>query len=671
MATAISALSSQTLPADPVNQRPSIAIMLRGGFAFAVVFCAVTLLRQSDLLDGRVALLTAAVVITMAPTADSLSGRVFTNLVISMGFVPLTWWLPERIIGVDHATLALAAASASVAGWLFVGPSVRSRMRRVIPRIEGIDAIPILGAGLSAMSLWTMLRVSSAHDALTLFLTRWDYQSHFNIFEMIRTHGALIPVIPRGDSGESWGFAEYPQGFHAFVATLSELQRPGLTSLDSDLVSFLNLQALVAVMTVAMVLAGLCSINSIRSRAALSAPAIAVVAAVWIYGFGTIPLYEGFTNFYLACGMAAAAAIVLATLSRRIQAIQLAALAAAIMGVFSNWMILATFFAVPLVWVLQGLVRDSTSHRRRLRNLAVIVFWGNVAIVGSLIPVFQAGPVLTKSADVVKALGGILPPDFGLSVATILLVMLLGLVLGVKSPANGAFLCSRSTAGVIALGVTFPVAICLWLAVSQIRTNGEVAYYFYKFLVALVLYCWPVVVIAAGAILDTKRRAIGNRPQLRVRVLLCLFAASATQVFGFSGTGLRDVGLPPTATSVIFMEEQEKLLADTPGYVVRLLASAKVAQPADTVYISASDSIDPVLAARWQWGMRGAATQRTTDMSTYLDRLHKVPGQDPDIVHELLMANPGTTALVDVEIYATLSAYLDSRGLHGRVMPVG
>jgi hypothetical protein len=275
-----------------------VVYLLRGALAFTLVFSAIAMLRQSDFLDGKVALVMAAILVAMAPTAASLSRRVFINLVISMGLVPLTWWLPEQFIVIDHATLALAASSGLVAAWVFAGPFIWSRMRRMIPRAERIDAIPVMGAALSVMSLWTMLRVSKADDALTLFLTRWDYQSHFNIYEMIRTHGAVIPVIPRISSGETWGFAEYPQGFHALVATLSELQRPHGTTLDLELVSFLNLQALVAVMTVTMVLAGLCSLGSIRRRAALSAPIIAVTAAVWIYGLGTIPLYEGFSNFY-------------------------------------------------------------------------------------------------------------------------------------------------------------------------------------------------------------------------------------------------------------------------------------------------------------------------------------------------------------------------------------
>lgn len=667
-------LTNDTCPAATAVAGPSkigsmVVYVLRGALAFSLVFSAIAGLRQTDFLDGKVALVMAAIVLTLAPTAASLSRRIFINLVILMGLVPLTWWLPERFIVFDHATLALATSSGLIAGWVFARPFIWSRMRSIVPKVEGMDAIPVIGAALSAMSLWTMLRVSKADDALTLFLTRWDYQSHFNIYEMIRTHGAVIPVIPRISSGETWGFAEYPQGFHALVATLSELQRPHLTTLDLELVSFLNLQALVAVMTVTMVLAGLCSLSSIRRRATLAAPIIAVTAAVWIYGLGTIPLYEGFSNFYLACGMAVAAAIVLAMFSPRIPAVGMATLAAAIVGVFSNWMVLATFFAVPLALFL--LHRARNFRRTSARSWILIGAWSAIALVGSLLPVLQAGPVLTKTADVVKAVGGILPPDMGLSVASVALVLLLGLAIAGQSSPSRRFGPVRSTSAAITLGTLLPVAVCVWLGISQIRTNGEVAYYFYKYLVALVLFSWPASVVAVGALMDLHRESLGNGPRLRVKVGLCLLAASATQVFGFSATSLREVGLPPTATSVVFMEEQKKLIEATPGYVVRLLSSAKMAQPVDTVYITASNSIDPVLAARWQWGMRGAATQKTTDMSSYLDRLHKVPDQDPGIISELLLANPGTTALVDVEIYAGVKAFLDAHGLNGRVIPVG
>lgn len=661
--------SPVTSVAESSEPGPKFIYLLRGALAFSLVFAAVAVLRQGDLLDGRVALVAAAVVVVVAPTGASLSRRIFMNLVIAMGLVPLSWWLPEQLIAIDHATLALAAASGLVAAWVFASPLSWHRVGRLIPTVKGIDAIPITGAVLSALSLWTMLRVSKADDALTLLLTHWDYQSHFNIYEMVRTHGAVIPVIPRTSSGETWGFAEYPQGFHAVVATLSELQRPHATSLDLELVSFLNLQALVAVMTLTMVLAGLCSLSSIRRRATLAAPIIAVTAAVWIYGLGTIPLYEGFSNFYLACGMAVAAAILLAMFAQRMPMVGMAALAAAITGVFSNWMVLATFFAVPLVLVLLQWARN---FRRASANYWVSIgCWGTVAMVGALLPLMQAGPVLAKPGDVVKAAGGILPPDVGLSVASIILVLLLGVATAGKASPSRRFGPFGSTSAAIALGTLLPLAVCVWLALSQIRTNGQVAYYFYKYLVALVLFAWPVAVIAVGALMDLHRVSLGSGPRMRVKVGLCLLAASATQVFGFSATNFREIGLPPTATSVVFMEEQEKLLGPTPGHVVRLLASSKMPQPADTVYITASKLIDPVLAARWQWGMRGAATQKTTDMSTYLDRLHKVPGQDPGIVAELLLANPGTTAVVDVELYDGLKAFLDAKGLGGRIIPVG
>jgi hypothetical protein len=68
--------------------------------------------------------------------------------------------------------------------------------------------------------------------------------------------------------------------------------------------------------------------------------------------------------------------------------------------------------------------------------------------------------------------------------------------------------------------------------------------------------------------------------------------------------------------------------------------------------------------------MRAAATQKTTDMSSYLGRLRKVPGDDANVILELLSANDGTTVLVDAEQYPHLKSFLDSKGLGERILSV-
>lgn len=634
---------------------------------FACIFAAVLILRQLDMLAGKPALLLMAALLVLAPTSSLLSRRLFLNLLIFMGLVPLTWWIPERFIGTDHGSLVLAVTAGLLGAWIWAGHDVAGRVRQLLPKVQGIDLIPLLGAGLSAAALWTMLWVSNSADALSLFLTRWDYQSHFNIFEMLREHGAVIPMIQPVSPGVGWGFAEYPQGFHALVATLAEFRERGVSSLDFELTSFMRMQSIVGVLTVALVLAGLCSINLIRRRAMILAPILAVTAAVWIYGPGSIPMYEGFANFYLACGMAVAAAIVLVLFSRRMPAVGMAGLSASIIGVFNNWFVLATLFAVPFAFFLWKNLANVRMAGKRRRLVGAL--WLSIGTLGALLPLVQAGPVIAQSAVVVNALGGIAQPDMGMAIASISLAVFLG-VCSLGRHAHLPVRRDQLLSSLSALGLLFPVVLSVGLAVSQIQQNGEIAYYFYKYLVAVMLFALPAAAMALASLATSRTEPFWRRQPLRIRVGLGVLAICATQIFGFSVTGMKEVGLAPTASPSVQLLQQEKHLENTPGYVVRLLTSAKMPQPEDTVYIASSTSLDPILAARWQWGMRAAATQKTTDMSSYLGRLRKVPSDDAGIILELLQANDGTTVLVDAEVYPELKNYLDEAGFGGRLMAV-
>jgi hypothetical protein len=204
------------------------------GAAFAATFTGILFLRQSDVLVGKQAILVLAILLVMAPSSSLLSRRLFLNLLLLMGLAPLIWWVPEHVTGIDHGSSVLAIAGGLVAACVFAEPSLLGGVRRLVPKVRFVDLLPLAGTLLSAAALWTMLWISNGEGALSLFLTRWDYQSHFNIFEMLRQHGAVIPMIPRISPEVGWGFAEYPQGFHALVATLAELRERGVSSLELE-----------------------------------------------------------------------------------------------------------------------------------------------------------------------------------------------------------------------------------------------------------------------------------------------------------------------------------------------------------------------------------------------------------------------------------------------------
>lgn len=630
----------------------------RGIVACAIVAGTVLVLRTAGLLQGTPALIVAAVLLLLLPTARVLSKRVLFNGLILAGLVPLTWWLPERLMGTDHGTLLLAGLAGAIAWWIGSSRVPVRRVRRLVPRAAWVDSIPFLAALLSALSLGTMLTIRSPLDALSILTSRWDYQSHFSIYYMIRSHGEIIPTIPQTTAGDAWGFGEYPQGFHALLATMSDLLRPSYSSVDSELVSFMNLQAACSVLTVLIVAAGLCALPAVRRRAAVMASGIAIAMAAWIYGPGAIPAYEGFANFYLACGMATATVLALLTFQRRIPVVGVAVVGAGLVGICNNWLLLVSLLAVVLWIKLWAVVRTRDSYSRRWWILSSVCI--SVSLLGMALPIIQISPLIEQSQHILEAQGGIAYPDFGLALVAVVLALVLGFAnrsLARRMPST-QLQAERLDVSRAATGLFIPIALCIWLAVSQSIQNGAISYYFYKYLIAVLLLAWPLVVAAAACLLPPTAPSEGLRHKHGLTVALCVLAITATQVFGFSVPGLQAVGLPATVRPLTEMSNQQARLQSTPAFVSRLLQSARQPQPASTVYIPGPGTVDPILAARWQWGMRGMSSSKTTDLSFDLVDIVKDYNKAPEIIGRVLTENPTLHAIVDPELFEPVHQYL-------------
>ncbi|MCX2746512.1 hypothetical protein OOZ51_01620 [Arthrobacter sp. MI7-26] len=658
--------SGQEAGPDPQLRRHT-----RGILALVIVMGIVVVLRTTGLLQGTPALVLAAILLLLLPTARVLSQRILFNGLILAGLVPLTWWLPERMMGTDHGTLMLAALAGFIAWWIGSAKLPAQRVRRLVPRARWIDTIPFLSALLSALSLGTMLTIRSPLDALSILTSRWDYQSHFSIYYMIRRYGEVIPTIPQGTAGDTWGFAEYPQGFHALLATMSDLLRPSYTSVDSELVGFISLQAACSVLTVLVVAAGLCALPAVRRRAAVMASGIAIAMAAWIYGPGSIPAYEGFANFYLACGMATATVLAVLTFQRRVPVIGVAVIAAGLVSICNNWLLLVSLLTVVVVMRLWSVVRHRSSYSRRWWILSSACI--SVSVLGMALPIIQISPLIEQTQRILDAQGGIAYPDFGLALMAIVLALVLGLANRSLAMRTGSLRLREERLDVsrASAGLFIPVALCIWLAVSQSVQTGAITYYFYKYLIALLLLAWPLAVAAGATLIPPAVPADGPIHRRSPTLALCVLAITATQVFGFSIPGLQTVGLPATARPLTDMSGQQGRLQSTPAFVPRLLQSARQPQPESTIYIPGPGTVDPILAARWQWGMRGKSSSATTDLSFDIVSIVKDYNQAPEVIGKVLTQNPTLYAIVDPELFEPVHQYLMDLGVADRLIRLG
>lgn len=645
--------------------RPFIAVA-----AVLVVSGVVFALRTAGLLQGLSALALAGLLFLTVPTAKMLSQRILFNGLIVAGLVPLFWWIPERLLGLDHGTLLLATVAGLMAGWLLWKHSVQARLHRLVPQIRFIDALPVLAAVLSALSLSTMLTIRNSADALSIMMSRWDYNSHFSIYHMIRSNGGVIPTIPVSADGASWGFSEYPQSFHALIATATQILRPTALSLDSELVYFINLQAACSVLVVLIVVAGICAHPAVRRRQAIMAPGIALAAAAWIFGPGSIPVYEGFANFYLACGMATAVVLAILTFQRCVPLIGVAAVGAGLVGISNNWLLLLSLVAIILPATCWTIARRHQNYTGRWWKMTFAV--AGLTLLGVALPVLQIAPLVSSSQEILETTGGIVRPDFGVALVTLAIVIVLGICnWGFAKGTQVRYLRrQRTDVSIAALGLLFPVALCIWLALSQTARNGEISYYFFKYLLAILLLAWPLSVVSAATLIPMQPQSGSARQKVARSSALVLLTVTVTQAFGFSLSGFQGIGLPPTASPVVEAASQAAHLKSTPAYVDRLIASARDPESPLTVYVPAEGTVDPVLAARWHWGMRGIASLTTTDLSFQLVKIAKDYSEAPRVISSILAGHPSITAIVDPELYPEVHSYLLEHGDASRVSVV-
>lgn len=643
---------------------------LMGAAAFIAVGGLVIVLRSASLLQGVPALMLAGGLFLLVPTARVLSQRILFSGLIVTGLVPMSWWIPERFLGIDHATLLLAALAGLLSWWVLSARSIRLRLRRLLPQVRGIDALPFLAAVMSALSLYTMLTIRIAADALSIMMSRWDYNSHFSIYYMIRSNGGVIPTIPTAADGAAWGFGEYPQGFHTLLATVSQILRPKIVGLDSEVVSYINLQAACSMFTVLIVVAGMCALPAVRRRQAIMATGVAVASAAWIYGPGSIPVYEGFANFYLACGMATATVLALLTFQRRIPVIGVVAVGTGLVGIANNWLLLLSLVAVVLLAKLWLVWRGTNNYSRRWWQLTVAA--AGLTLLGVALPVLQIAPLIRSSQAILEATGGIAYPDFGLALVTLALALVLGICnRSAVTRTDWPWLKhQRIDVSIAAAGLLVPIVLCIWLAVTQSQQNGEISYYFYKYLIAVLLLAWPLAVAGAATLVPVAQGRQSAHRQPGRTAALGLLAVTATQLFGFTVPGFEAVGLAPTAKPLVEVASQASHIKSTPAYVHRLIESARDPQAATTIYVPAAGTVDPVLAARWHWAMRAMASSTTTDLSYQILDISKDYTQAPRVIAQILAENPSTTALVDPELFPQVNEYLLAHGDASRLKPV-
>jgi hypothetical protein len=582
-------------------------------------------LQAAGLVEGRMKLVALGLAVLAVPTSRELSRRVLIAGALFLGWVPFLWWWDVQFGIVGRSGVVLAVLLGGLAAWLAAAPRPASRAWSVVPRVRWTDAVAGAGVALATWVYLPLLRVPSGQTALSGFLRGWDNSAHFDMTEMIRRHGSLISRTAIGSAGR-WSYDDYPQGYHAATATVMEVLggvRVGAPA--AELTHYMQAMALVVIVSVATVVAGLCALPALRRRPLLALPLVMLVVATFTLGPGGMVLHNGFPNFFVACALLACLPLLVIPMTRPGPPVLLAALGGAAVGVMHNWSFLMTMGGFALVAAFFPWRRSRWP--RTLREWVRLAGIGLVTLVG----VGAAWGMLRQQGSVTNLLllaGGVTPISLSMLCVSITVSLALS-VAAWTSRAHGPQAWRGDIARTAMTGL-LPAAGALvtgLVAYLQISRAGGPGYYMWKYAIALQLL---TVVVIAATIPTLIRRFPAKRLRTRAVAVVasCAAAVGAIQFYGLPATLPTALGtsVSPGGAARADSVALAKSPASDAGMV--LAAAAANVSGSDVPYVllpfpsaplyPAAGSTPPMMLAQWFNALTGRWTERGNNLLRYI-----------------------------------------------------
>jgi len=535
-------------------------------------------------------------------------------------------------------------------------------VRELCGRVRAVDALPPLAGVLGILSTQSWLRTDGGAGALNLLIPGWDNSGHFDMFRMIWLHGQTIDGLPAPGPADAWHYSDYPQGFHATLVSIAQLMWPhAVDDLGATTMAYTRSAAILLVLAVVTLIAGLCALPAMRRRPEIAAPLAAVLAGAMVLGPGQELFDAGFGSFLVPCVLAGAA-VFAALLAPRVAApVYVAALGGAIVGVAHGWLLLlvtmiptAVAFAVPL-----------RAHRWRAGRGAWIASCVLVVLTGTAV-LRAAVIILSKGAgtNVLALPGGITPPPSGLAVVVLLGAMGACIVAAAQSSGQGRG--GRSTAWrlvVLAVSTPFAVAALAYIARVQIQANGSVGYYFWKLLIGDMMIALCIGIAAAALAVRARPNPATRQARVALVTGSAVVAVALTQVFGYFGPTNKEVGLTSSdRTSQTRLQHDTAVMGFRPD-ADALLAAASV--PVDDAFHAAylqdptTGHLNPVNAQQWFMSLHSTWTTRGNIESIDLAKEQVTLEDAVAVANDWLQAHRGQL-VVPPTLYAALAGSPDA-----------
>jgi hypothetical protein len=616
-----------------------------------------------DPLSGALAGLLFVALLVLVPTHRALSPRLACNLALFVGWTPVLWWV-DWPVAVNHGAAVLA-----VGVGVLVSKGRRASTRaKLMPDATRADLLLPLSAVVSGLAVSPWLLVRTPQAALSHLLPGADNWAHFDMFMNLRAYGATSLAMGATPDWSGWAYGTYPQGFHAVVATLSELSNAGLTPGPEGVLVYARTVAVLVVLGTVLVTASVLSLPGVPSRPLVALPLLSLTWTGMVWEPGQKVLADGFANFWLATVAVAVAVLIAVTIERRSHLWSVAAVAGLLLLTCHSWTPLVILALPAVVLVCRRVVGVERWRGRRAAGVLLIAV---LALTGAAVAVLTL--FRTVSVHFLVTVGGGFDgasplPTFLLTIAACLLPPALSRRLQV-APTDGTLttadrdLSRRVRALLLTPGVG--VVVLALLLVAQMRQIGTTSYYFLKMfmgfeLVLMVMVPGLVAMLLASVMPRSRSRSVAT-------AVAVVAALAATQAFGVLGPG----------RALLFSHTDDGTAAISAPYsraamAAGILAAVSATRPSDSfdeeyLPLGRGNALQSFYPDVWFHAMNASATADALERLAALRVPIAGPRQAAPIARRLLVDNPRLRLLVPPAEVDGLRAALDDPALAARV----
>ena len=279
---------------NPARTGPGWSLALPAAAA-AIGAAALGALSATSALSGVGFLVLLGFCALALPTHRTLAGRVVYTVPAFSTLAFVVWLIPARV---PHEDL-IAAALGGALGWAVTRAVVGGRASQLLPRVDGVDVVAVLGtAAVAAKSLSHFVLASSPQKAIDVWATMWDNSSHSFIELSMRHTGLLVRYLPLSFDGTAWAQSTYPAAYHATAETLltfylGHAQVPA----EQELFAFVRITGLLGVVGAVLAASAVATLPGVRRNPFGAAVGAGIAGSVMSAGPGAFGMNDAHYNY--------------------------------------------------------------------------------------------------------------------------------------------------------------------------------------------------------------------------------------------------------------------------------------------------------------------------------------------------------------------------------------